>query len=421
MATHAQGTVTFANLGDGLNQPIYLSDWTTKVSGPGYTAELLAGTSAANLQSVATTGFLPSALGYFDGGVVTIPDIPAGSPAFFEIRVWSMASGPSYAAAQVANIPNTYGASSLFVVTLGGGNSPATLSTFQGLGLWGWPEPLQFYYTTNDDTITITGSTGARGAVTIPSTINGLPVTSIGNDAFSPCGNLPTSITIPDSVTNIGAFAFNGCTGLANVNLGNGVVSIGAWAFSYCTTLTSVSIPASVTHLGTFAFGSPNLVDITVSPLSTTYCSEDGVLFDKNQTTLVEFPVGKAGSYVIASTVTSIGDGAFLFCPNLTSVTMPDTVTNIGDFAFSNCAGLTNVTIANNVANIGSYAFLNCGSLTSALIPRSVTSIGDEAFGGCLGLKTIGVDASNPVYSSLDGVLLNKSQNTLLQYPAGKI
>ncbi len=169
----------------------------------------------------------------------------------------------------------------------------------------------QFNYTDNGDgTCTIIGYTGPGGDVTIPSMINGLPVTSIGHqvfryrssltsvtipdsvtsigdDAFVGCTSL-TSVTIPNSVTNIGDGAFGGCTSLTSVTIPDSVTSIGYWAFDSCTSLTSVTIPDSVTNIGDGAFwGCYSLTSIKVDGLNSVYSSVDGVLFDKNQTTLI--------------------------------------------------------------------------------------------------------------------------------------
>ena len=164
-----------------------------------------------------------------------------------------------------------------------------------------------YTYTTNNGTITITGYTGPGGAVTIPSTINGLPVTSIGDWAFDDCTSL-TSVTIPNSVTSIGDEAFADCTSLTSVTIPNSVTSIGDGAFSGCTSLTA----------------------ITVDTLNSVYSSVDGVLFNKPDHA---HPMsgGKAGSYTIPNSVTSIGDYAFESCTSLTSVTIPNSVTSIGD------------------------------------------------------------------------------------------
>ena len=125
-------------------------------------------------------------------------------------------------------------------------------------------------------------------------------------------------------------------------------------------------------------------------------------------------------SVTIPSSVTSIGDSAFYHCSGLTSVTIPGSVTSIGDYAFADCSGLTSVTIPGSVTSIGVEAFSGCSGLTSVTIPDSVTSIGDYAFSGCSSLTIIAVDANNTVYSSQDGVLCNKNRTVLIQYPVGK-
>ncbi len=125
-------------------------------------------------------------------------------------------------------------------------------------------------------------------------------------------------------------------------------------------------------------------------------------------------------SIVIESGVTSIGNFAFMGCSNLTSVTIPNSVTSIGNYAFYRCSNLTSVTIPNSVTSIGDYAFEDCSSLTSVTIPNSVTSIGSGAFDGCSSLTSINVANDNPIYSSIDGVLFDKQQTTLIRCPGGK-
>ena len=206
------------------------------------------------------------------------------------------------------------------------------------------------------------------------------------------------SVVITDGVTSIGEAAFVYCTGLTSVTIPNSVTSIGEMAFYYCTVLTSVTIPNSVTSIGRWAFeGCTGLTSIDVASDNSNYCSEDGVLFNKDKTTLIRYPGGKQGSYTIPNSVTSIGGGAFAFCKGLTSVTIPNSVTSIESDAFRYCTGLTSVTI-----------------------PNSVTSIGDWAFSDCSGLTSINVASDNSNYCSVDGVLFNKDKTTLIQYPGGK-
>ena len=282
--------------------------------------------------------------------------------------------------------------------------------------------PPQFSYTTTNGAITVTGYTGAGGAVAIPDTIAGLPVTGIGRGAFQSCANV-TSVTIGTNVTSIGFAAFLACPSLTDVMIPDGVTSIGMWAFNNCYSLTNVTIPNSVTSIGYEAFpGCSSLTAIMVDANNPAYRSVAGVLFDKTQTTLIQCPGGKAGSYTIPNSVTNIGDeafigcisltcvtipnsvtslgsGAFLSCSSLTSVTTPNSVTSIGSYAFSYCASLTNVTIGNGVTSIGDYAFCSCSSLTSVTIPNSVASIGDWAFCYCTSLTGVCFQGNAPSLS----------------------
>ena len=276
----------------------------------------------------------------------------------------------------------------------------------------------QLAFITNNGAITITGYTGS-GAVVIPDTTNGYPVTSIQYVAFSYASGV-TSVTIPDSVTNIGSGAFQDCGNLTNVTIGTNVVSIEATAFYSCTSLTNITIPNSVTSIGGSAFQNcTDLTAITVDTLNPIYSSVDGVLFGQNQTLLIQFPGGKAGNYTVPDSVTSIGTGAFQFCNNVTNVTIGNGVTNIGFAAFAGCYSLASVTIPESVVSIGDDAFVQC-SLTSVTIPKSVTNIGISVFTGCGNLAAIAVDAFNSFFSSAAGVLYNKNQTTLIEYPGGK-
>ena len=255
----------------------------------------------------------------------------------------------------------------------------------------------QFTFTTNDGAITITGYFGANAVVTIPSSTNGYPVTSIGAQAFSE-GPFPfpriTSVTIPDSVTSIGEEAFCRCPSLASVSIGSGVTHIGDMAFDGCASLTSVRIPNSVTSIGEGVFfNCPSLTAIMVETRNSAYCDVDGVLFNQSQTTLIQYPGGIAGSYKMPSSVTNIA--AFAFGgSSLTSVTIPDSVTSIGEEAFLNCASLTNAMIGNGVTNIEDAAFFSCTNLTSVVIGNGVINIGDGAFYSCTSLTSVTVPNS---------------------------
>jgi len=301
----------------------------------------------------------------------------------------------------------------------------------------------QFTFTTNNGTITITKYTGPGGDVTIPDTINGLPVTSLGDRAFISCATL-TNVTIPDSVTSIGSHSFRSCTSLVSVTIGTNVVSIGDSAFFGCAALKTVTLPDGVTTIGPIAFGAcasftnviipksvtsiglgpflycTSLTTITVDPLNPFYSSLDGVLFNRDRTTLIAYPPGKGTSYAIPASVINIGRSAFYDCTSLTGVSFPHTVTNIEVTAFSGCCSLTNMTLPSSLNTIGAAAFSYCSSLTGIVIPAGVTSIGDGAFACCTSLMAITADANNSSYACVDGVLFNHSGTMLLQFPAGK-
>ena len=178
-------------------------------------------------------------------------------------------------------------------------------------------------------------------------------VTNIGAGAFSACSSL-TSVTIGNSVMSIGDHAFADCIGLTSVTIPNSVTHIGAGAFVSCIGLTSVTIPNSVTNIGDNAFlGCIGLTDINVSPDNANFSSGNGVLFNKDKTTLIKYPAGKQGaSYTIPNSVTSIGEYAFYGCIGLTSVTIPANVTNIGQAAFFNCRNLTEIISLNPTPQI---------------------------------------------------------------------
>jgi len=376
-------------------------------------------------------------------------------------------------------------------------------------------------------------------------------VTGIGNWAFMDCSGL-TSVAIPSSVTNVGKGIFEGCSGLSvtflsdmtsiwakamsgcsrlsvtflsgsicdsalkgcsgltSLSISPGVTGIGASAFEGCNGLTSVSIPGSVNIIGDQAFVACNeLTSLTVDPANPRYRSDGGVLFDKSQNALTQYPGGLVGAYSIPAGVTSISGFAFKGCSGLTSVTIPGSVTDIGNSAFRDCSGLTSVaipekvnsigggafagcsalksvTISSSVASvgagifegssglsvtflsdmtsiwatamsgcsglsvtfrsgsicdsalkgcsgltslsilpgvtgIGASAFEGCNGLTSVSIPGSVNIIGDQAFVACNGLTSLTVDPANLRYRSDGGVLFDKSQNALTQYPGGLV
>ena len=220
-------------------------------------------------------------------------------------------------------------------------------------------------------------------------------VTSIGQYAFQRCTSL-SSITIPDSVTSIGGNAFWGCSSLSSITIPDSVTSIGGNAFRGCSSLTSITIPYSVTSISESTFlGCSNLEGITVDGNNTNYSSENGVLFNKNKTSLIKYPDNKSGaSYIFPDSVTSIEEYAFANCSNLKNITIPDRVTSIGSYAFSDCRSIESITILGSIYSIGECAFQYCTSLTSITIPDSVESIGQYAFLGCTSLTSITIPDS---------------------------
>ena len=228
-------------------------------------------------------------------------------------------------------------------------------------------------------------------SITIPSGL-----TSIGEQAFVYCTGL-TSITIPSGFISIGDYAFWNCTGLTSITIQNGVTSIGTGAFWNCTGLTSITIPSSVTSIGVNVFyNCTGLTDITVDSNNSSFCSESGVLFNKDKTTLIYYPLGKNdSSYTIPDGVTVIEQYAFYCNSKLTSVTIPSGVTSIGEMAFRECSGLTSVIVPSSVTSIEYNAFWCCFNLI-IYIPGGIT-IGIDAFYSTAAKITYTVDSSNNV------------------------
>ena len=243
-------------------------------------------------------------------------------------------------------------------------------------------------------------------------------------------------------ITQIGVGAFDQCTGMTSVTIPENVESIGLGAFSQCTGLTSVTIPRSVSMIGERVFQyCSNLEEILVEEGNNSYCSERGVLYDIDKTTLLQFPgaktecnipegvhtIGKFAFYcsykltsvTIPTSVTEIDFGAFWLCIGLTSVTIPGSVEYIAEYAFVGCDGLTSVIISEGVKVIHG-AFTSCDGLTSVTIPASVTWLVRNPFGYCSNLEEILVEEGNKDYCSEGGVLYNIDKTTLIACPGAK-
>ena len=262
-------------------------------------------------------------------------------------------------------------------------------------------------YTTTNGEVTITScDTFATGELVIPNTIDGNPVTSIGDEAFlftsltsitipdsvtsigygafAFCGL--TSITIPDGVTSIGVVAFYECGSLSRITIPDSVTSIGGGAFVRCDSLTSITIPDGVTSIGEAAFaGCLRLKSINVTNRNVNFTDVNGVLFDAEMELLLAYPAGKNDlSYNIPNSVTSIGVSAFEGCtvvnecPNLTSITIPDSVTSIGDAAFLGCYSLTSIRFQGVAPTMGSSVFSGVSAGAQAYVWNEFA----DSFGG---------------------------------------
>ena len=210
-------------------------------------------------------------------------------------------------------------------------------------------------------------------------------VTSIGGAAFLTCRSL-SSIVIPDCVTSIGDSVFRGCSSLSEIVIPDSVTSIGIGAFGGCASLQYLSIPKSVICLNGNPFYNMNG---KLECLSPNFIYEDDVLFNKDKSKIISFRNQSVESYVIPSSVTSIGNSAFSCCSSLSKIVIPSSVNSIGDSAFSSCRSLSKIVIPSSVTSIGNSAFSCCSSLSKIVIPSSVNSIGNSAFSGCSSLSKI--------------------------------
>ena len=239
-----------------------------------------------------------------------------------------------------------------------------------------------FIYSVVNGEAVVIDYAGEGGDVAIPDTLGGYPVITIGEDAFN-IGDAITSLVIPDSVVTIEADAFSVLDKMTSVVIGNGVKTIGANAFSWTESLTSVTLGNSVVSIGERAFERSGITSITMP-----------------------------------DSVTEIGTQAFYMCRKLTSVHISSGLRVIPEEAFWECTALKSIEIPNTVTEIAFGAFMDTG-LTSIHIPAGVTSIGVRALRS-YSMQAITVDADNPIYKDVDGVLFSKDGKTLVRFPTGR-
>ena len=262
---------------------------------------------------------------------------------------------------------------------------------------------LKDLYELSSDGSTIIGvNFSLPNRVNIPSYINDIAITAIGNNAFKNCTNI-VNINFPMNLTTIGSNAFENCSSLVSLQLPSNLKYIGDNAFKGCTKILAVHLPNNIIHIGTSSFeGCTSLKTVIMQKKLTSI--GDSAFKDCVNLTSVIIPntinsindntfVGctRLTNVTIPNTVTNIGKSAFKNCTNLTSITIPNTVTNIGNNAFEGCTNLENVTLPDNLTRIGVSAFKNCSSFTNIIIPSLIEYIGKEAFYGCTNLSRIEV------------------------------
>ena len=283
--------------------------------------------------------------------------------------------------------------------------------------------PSDFEYRIEGDEAIITNYLGTNLDVVFPNEIEGKSVTGIdyrfysneknnitscqlpenlkyiGFGLFNRCTNL-AKIQIPDSVETIGARAFSGCEKLTELHIPNGVKIIGHEVIASCKNIKTINIPAGVEDIygglysessGMNAFSwSDGLEEITVDEENPFYRAIDGVLFNKEGTTLLQYPCGRSGAeYVIPEGVTKLAWGSFLETIYLETVRFPSSLEMINEYSFFKCSSLTSIDIPDTVQTIDSVAFAHCSNLKQVIVGTGVTSLKTYAFVSCPALESV--------------------------------
>jgi hypothetical protein len=238
----------------------------------------------------------------------------------------------------------------------------------------------------------------ASGSITLPEN-----VTSVGGYAFNGCTGL-VQITLPENVTSVGDYAFSGCKGLTQITLPGSLNSLGQAAFDGCTSLVQITLPGNVTSVGDYTFnGCINLAEVTlpqglisVGAWAFGHCASlTQITLPGSLTSLGNWAFADTGltKITLPEGLTSVGYQVFSNCTNLAQIEFPEGILSIGEQAFTGCRGLTQITLPENLVSIGVYAFSGCRGLTQITLPESLEYIGPDSFYGCTNLAGITLPA----------------------------
>ena len=258
------------------------------------------------------------------------------------------------------------------------------------------------YKILNDGTLRLYQYEGTDTNIVVPDTIDGRKVTVLGNSTFQYCTQASDieSVTLPDSLTTIEKNAFYNCE-----------------------KLKSVTIPQNVSSIGLAAFveglSESSLTEIKVDPENPYFSEKDGVVFSKDGTKLIVFPSGRSGDYQIPDGTVSVGDYAFYYCVNVSSITVPGSVRSLGEGAFGNCSSLTKAVLNEGLEEIGEYAFQSSSGIRDIIIPASVKSVGKNGLrlsSGCR-IRVLSTDTVWADDAFRDSALIaGKKDSTLQKY-----